>query len=142
MAIKPSIYNAMDGPVPIIYTAQGPFIICMETITAYNVTQIEVDFNGYVETYPVLCETMWHRAVEAFMLGQHVPCGTFTPIKTGKYTWYRDSKSGLTVPPGARNLFKSYSYSYYGSTFLIHTTGGTLVAIIIGNLEVLSNGNN
>lgn len=136
MAIKPSIFNLITAPTPIIYTEQGPFILVHDTLTAYNVGEIPVDHRDYIRTHPIYTHTFWHDVVGAFMAGRYAPCGDFTTIKIQRFTWCKDEKSGLIASPGARTLFKDYEYSYYDDFLLIHSGADTLAAIIYGRIEV------
>lgn len=140
MGVKPSIFNLMNGPVPIVYTVHGPFILCHETLTAYNTRYIEADYTKYLDTFLALqYPSPFSSAVQAHATGRTVPCGEFTPIKTGRYTWHKDEKSGLVATPGARILFKEYAYSFWQDFLVIHTPGDNVVAVIYGKLEVMQN---
>lgn len=140
MGIKPSIFNLMNDPMAVVYTVHGPFILCPETLTAYSARYIAEDYTKYIETYPVMQHySPFACAVQAHATGRTVPCGEFTPIKTGRYTWHKDEKSGLVATPGARILFKEYAYSFWQDFLVIHTPGDNVVAVIYGKLEVMQN---
>lgn len=129
-----NLFSANE-PASIVLTKQGEFLVHPETHSAFNTAYFRTDYRQCVKVEEAVDGTLIRDWAEAFADGVYMPCGKFEPLRDGRFTFYTDRRTGLTVPPGALLLFKGCDYSYGSSNvFYAHTRGHhkKLVGIVEG----------